>query len=130
MVNCDKGTAKLSDDRIIYHLRSLLNGYSVSSSSGYVCVCVVCICVCEGACVCKTWLTWTITYFHVVKNLDFCDCFSEYYISEDGLLTIIRGLVNLRHIRLDGIWQFNHQGYIVRSSSPSSNILLICHELF
>ena len=61
------------------------------------------ICCCR--CVCKTWLTWTVAYFHLVKSLDFCDGFSEYYISEDGLLSIIRALVNLRYIRLDGLWR-------------------------
>ena len=61
--------------------------------------------ICRCRCVCKTWLTWTVTYFRLVKSLDFCDGFSEYYISEDGLLSIIRVLVNLRYIRLDGLWR-------------------------
>ena len=61
--------------------------------------------VCRCRCVCKTWLTWTVTYFRLVKSLDFSDGFSEYYISEDGMLSIIRGLVNLKYIRLDGLWR-------------------------
>ena len=61
--------------------------------------------ICRCRCVCKTWLMWTITYFRLVKNLNFCDGFSEYYISEDGLLSIIRGLVNLRYMKLDGLWR-------------------------
>ena len=61
--------------------------------------------ICRCRCVCKTWLMWTVTYFRLVKNLDFCDGFSEYYISEDGMLSIIRGLVNLRSIKLDGLWR-------------------------
>ena len=61
--------------------------------------------ICRCRCVCKTWLMWTVTYFRLVKNLDFCDGFSEYYISEDGMLSIIQGLVNLRCIKLDGLWR-------------------------
>ena len=61
--------------------------------------------ICRCRCVCKTWLMWTVTYFRLVKNLDFCDGFSEYYINEDGMLSIIRALVNLRYIRLDGLWR-------------------------
>ena len=61
--------------------------------------------ICRCRCVCKTWLMWTVTYFRLVKNLDFSDGFSEYYISEDGMLSIIRGLVNLRSIKLDGLWR-------------------------
>lgn len=48
---------------------------------------------------------WTVTYFRLIKYLNFCDGFSEYYISEEGMLSIIRELVNLRYIKLDGLWR-------------------------
>ena len=61
--------------------------------------------ICRCRCVCKVWLSWTITYFRLVKNLNFCDGFSEYYLDEAGLLTVICRLFNLRHIKLDGLWR-------------------------
>ena len=61
--------------------------------------------VCRCRCMCNTWLTWTVTYFRLIKSLDFSDGFSQYYISEDGMLSIIHGLVNLKCIRLDGLWR-------------------------
>jgi len=61
--------------------------------------------ICRCRCVCRTWLAWTVTYFHLVKSLNFCDGFSEYYISEDGMLSIIQRLANLRYVKLDGLWR-------------------------
>jgi len=78
--------------------------------------------ICRCRCVCKTWLSWTITYFRLVKSLNFCDGFSEYYLDEAGLLSVIRRLFNLRYIKLDGLWRCATEANLVKLAHR-------CHRL-
>lgn len=51
--------------------------------------------------VCKAWNAWITAYFRTVKSLQLDDDLSEYYLTPDGLDSIVHSLELLRELRLD-----------------------------
>ncbi len=72
--------------------------------------------------VCRAWNGWITTFLRSLRSLHFNDDLSEYYLTADGLYSIVSSLQQLRELRLDQCY---------RSVAEKTLVLLTkrCHRL-
>ena len=76
--------------------------------------------------VCRTWLAWIKAYFRTLRVLNLSDPVSEYYLTPDGLHSIVQSLQLLKVLRLDNCQRSVTKKALVLLASRCHRLEVLC----